>query len=104
LSQNCQTVLTVPGLYSFSLWSGVPPAEDRRINIWPYLWPDEVQKTELRSLRRQNQGCVLVSGDVYGFLKRFAVSPSNDELLSEIQRTMNRIYTVQDITLYRSLP
>ena len=103
LSQNCQTVLTVPGLYSFSLWSGVPPAEDRRINIWPYLWPDEVQKTELRSLRRQNQGCVLVSGDVYGFLKRFAVSPSNDELLSEIQRTMNRIYTVQDITLYRSL-
>lgn len=104
LTENCQTVLTIPGLYSFSLWSGVPPVEEKRINIWPFLWPDEVRKNELRNLRHRSQGCVLVSRDVFRFFKQFAVSPGNDELLSEIQRTMSPIYTLQDVTLYRFLP
>jgi hypothetical protein len=91
----------VPGLYSFSLWSGVPPFEEKR---WPFLWPDEVQKNELRKLRQQRQGCVLVSQNAYHFFKHIGGSQRNEPLLPEIQRTMTPVYTVQDVTLYRFSP
>ena len=101
LRENCQTVLTVPGLYSFSLWSGVSPFEEKRFNSWPFLWPDEVQKNELRTLRQQRQGCVLVSQEAYRFFKHFGSSQHSDEqLLAEIKQTMRPIYTVQDVTVY----
>jgi hypothetical protein len=104
ITQNCQTVLMVPGLYSFSIWSGVPPFEEKRINSWPFLWPEDVRNNELRKLRDQPQGCVLVSKDAYKFFKHFGGSQRTDEpLLPEIQQTMKPIYSVQDVTLYRFL-
>ena len=102
LRRDCGVVQLVPGLYSYSLWSGVPPVEQKQINTWPFLWPDEVQKNELPKLRQQNRGCVLVSWEWYGFFKRIAVSPGNDALLSEIQRTMRPIFAFQDLTLFDS--
>jgi hypothetical protein len=102
LSRNCRTVLTLPGLYSFSIWSGVPPVEDKRINGWPFLWPEEVEKEALPKVRGTAQGCVLVDRKEYEFFKSLAVLKGHDELLTEIQRTMVPIYSVQDLTLYRS--
>jgi hypothetical protein len=102
LRRNCRVVLLVPGLYSYSLWSGVPPIEQKPINSWPFLWPDEVQKNELSKLRQQNRGCVLVSRDWYRFYRGFAVSPGNDGLLFEIRRTMKPIFAFQDLTLFDS--
>src|SRR5215471_13742202 len=102
LRRNCRVVLLVPGLYSYSLWSGVPPIEQKQINNWPFLWPDEVQKNEMPKLRQQNRGCVLVSLYAYGFYKKKAVSPGNDRLLSEIRRTMRSIFALQDLTLFDS--
>lgn len=102
LNQNCETVLTIPGLYSFTLWSGVPAADDKRFNSWPFLWPDEVENKELPKLRQSDRGCVLTSEGVYRFFKRVAVTPGNDELLSNVRQTMTPIATVQDLTLYRA--
>jgi hypothetical protein len=102
LSQNCRTVLEIPGMYSFSLWSGVPSIEEQPINTWPFLWPDKIQKNELPKLRQQSQGCVLVSSDTYQFFKEMAVSPGNDELLREVEQTMVPIFAIQDLTLYQS--
>lgn len=100
LSRHCRTVLTIPGLYSYSLWSGVPPAEEKRINSWPFLWPQEVQKNELPKLRQQSGGCVLVDRDVYQFFRQYATSGGGDELLSEVERTMRPVFTSQGLTLY----
>ncbi len=102
LRSNCRTVLTIPGMYSFSLWSGVPPSEERRINSGLFLWPNEILHNELPKVRNQNQGCVLVSKDLYSLFKLLAVSKGNDELPSEVVRTMKPIYEFQDLTLYRS--
>jgi hypothetical protein len=102
LRRNCGAVLTVPGMYSYSIWSGVPPFEERRINSWPFLWPNEALQHDLPRLREQNQGCVLVNAKEYRFFKNIAVSRGNDELLSEIRRTMIPIFTVGDITLYKA--
>jgi hypothetical protein len=102
LRRDCRVVLLVPGIYSYSLWSGVPPIEQKQINSWPFLWPDEVQKNELSKLRQRNQGCVLVSRDWYRFYRGIAVSPGNDGLLLEIQRTMKPIFAFQDLTLFDS--
>jgi hypothetical protein len=104
LNQNCKTVLVIPGLYSFSVWSGVPPIEDKRFNTWPFLWPDEVEKNELPKLRRSDRGCVLTSEKTYRFFENLAVKPGNDELLSNVRQTMTPIGTVQDFTLYRASP
>lgn len=101
LRQNCETVLTLPGLYSFPIWSGVPPAENKRFNTWPFLWPDEVQNNELPNLQGKARGCVLVSQDVYEFFRGYAVSPGTDALLKEIRHTMRPIAAIQDLTLYR---
>ena len=37
LEQNCQTVLMIPGVYSFSLWSGVPAAEEIKLKYLAIL-------------------------------------------------------------------
>jgi hypothetical protein len=102
LRRDCHVVLLVPGLYSYSLWSGVPPIEQKQVNSWPALWPDEIRKNVLPKLRQQNRGCVLVDRDMYEFFKTKAVSPGNDGLLSEIQRTMRPIFALQDLALFDS--
>ena len=102
LRQHCRVVLTIPGMYSYSIWSGVPPAEAKRINSWPFMWPDEVLKVDLPKLQQQDRGCVLVDQSVYQFFKDIAVSRGNDEILSEVQRTMSPIYKFGDITIYQA--
>jgi hypothetical protein len=102
LNQNCNTVLMIPGMYSFSLWSRVQPIEEKRFNTWPFLWPDEVENIEIPKLRQSDRGCVLISDNAYLFFKHFAVTKGNDELLSNVRQTMTPIATVQDLTLYRA--
>jgi hypothetical protein len=104
LAQNCHAVLIVPGLYSFALWSGVEETEEKKINSWPFLWPDEVEKHELPDLRHQSGGCVLVIPSVYSFFRYLAVSPGNHDLPSEIQRTMIPVTVGPNFTLYRYPP
>ena len=103
IKQYCEVVLTTPGMYSYSIWSGVPPAEEKRINAWPFLWPEEILRKDLPKLREHDGGCVLVNEAEYRFFKHIAVSTGNDELLPEIQRTMTPIFTFQDITLYKAV-
>jgi len=101
LKDNCDTVLTVPGLYSFSLWSGVPPVEQKRFNSWVFLWPEEVQNTELPRLRQAHRGCALVSQELYTFFRNFARLPRY-EFIMELRQTMRPAMHVQDLTLYRT--
>ena len=103
LKQHCSVVLTIPGMYSYSIWSGVPPAEAKRINSWPFMWPAEVLNEDLPKLQQQDRGCVLVDRSEYQFFKKIAVSQRNDEILSEVQRTMNPLFTFENITLYQSV-
>jgi hypothetical protein len=93
--------LTVPGLYSFAVWSGVEPAEEKRFNTWLHLWPDEVRRNVLPKLRQQKRGCVLVGKAAYQFERTIAISP-NDELLMDVKREMTPIFMLQGFTLYRS--
>lgn len=104
LNQNCKTVLTIPGMYSLSLWSGVPPIEEKRFDTWPFLWPDQVEREVLPKLRRSDGGCVLISESTYCFFEHLAVKPGNDELLTDVRQTMTPIASVQDFTLYRASP
>jgi hypothetical protein len=103
LKQHCRAVLTIPGMYSYSIWSGVPPAEEKRINSWPFMWPEEVLRVDLPKLREQDGGCVLVDRKEYQFFKNIAVSQGHDEILSEVQRTMSPLFTAGDITVYENV-
>jgi hypothetical protein len=88
-------------MYSYSIWSGVQPIEEKRINAWPFLFAEEVQKRDLPNLRQQDRGCVLVNYSEYGFFKSIAVSPGDERILTEVQRTMSPVAGFQDIVLYR---
>ena len=101
VNRDCKTVLMIPGIYSISLWSGVPPAEEKRFNTWPFLWPAEVENKELPDLRQSDRGCVLTSDSTYLFFKHFAVTKGNDELLSDVRNTMTPIASVQDFKIYQ---
>jgi hypothetical protein len=103
LRQHCRVVLTIPGMYSYSLWSGVPPADAKRINSWPFMWPEEALSSDLPKLRQTEGGCVFVDRKEYEFFKSIAVSKGHDEILSEVQRTMSPVFTFENITLYKSV-
>lgn len=66
----------------------IPLAETQRLNFWPFLFSKETDIRELDQVRRQNQGCVLVSENMYRFFRGLAVSPNAEEMLDEIRRTM----------------
>ena len=100
LARNCQSVLMMPGLYSLSLWSGVPPFESKRFNSWTFMWPEDVQKHEMHDIRQNSRNCVLVDENAYKFFREFAISKGTDELLTEIRQTMSPIAAVEDITIY----
>jgi hypothetical protein len=102
LKNHCRRVMMIPGLYSFSVWSGVPPAETRQIDTWPFYWAKEVQRDELPKLRQENQSCVLISSDMYTFWKNMAINKGDDALLSEVRGTMTPFFEMDDITLYRA--
>jgi len=86
-------------MFSYSMWNEVPPVEEKRINTWPFLWPEEDLRKDLPKLRELGCGCVLVSERKYQVFRNIAVSPGNDAVLSEIQRTMSPISKFEDITL-----
>jgi len=94
MRKNCQTVLSLPGLYSFAIWSGVTPKERRRINSWPFLFGDDAIAKELRDSKSGD--CVLVSEITYDLFRMLARFPSSDELLPSIPRTMTAIVSTED--------
>jgi hypothetical protein len=101
IKDNCDSVLTFPGLYSLSIWSGVPPIEEKRISGWPFMFPAEIGERQLRRARQQTGACMVVSQSAYQLFREFATSTSSDALLAEITRATTSIATVQDITLYQ---
>jgi hypothetical protein len=101
IKDNCRSVLTFPGLYSLSIWSGVPPVEEKRISGWPFMFPAEIGERQLRRARQQTGACMVVSRSAYQLFRAFAASPRDDALLREITGVSTSIATVQDITLYQ---
>jgi hypothetical protein len=98
ISQNCRELLSVPRMPSYSLWSMVPMAEPK----WITSGPEDIREEEVREIREHEGGCVLVSQDTYLFWRKIKGSTDSDRLVSEIERTMNSISSVQELTLYRS--
>ena len=98
ISRNCREVLTVPRMPSFSLWSEVPMVEPKRIASGP----QDIREEEVREVREHEGGCVLVSQNTYLFWREMRVTTDADRLLPEIEKTMNSISSVEDLTLYRS--
>jgi hypothetical protein len=98
ISRNCREVLTVPRMPSFSLWSKVPIVEPKRITSGP----DDIREEEVREVREHEGGCVLVSQNTYLFWHEMRGPKDTDRLLPEIDRMMNPISSVQNLTLYRS--
>jgi len=93
IRRNCREVLTVPRMPSFSLWSEVPMVEFRRIASGP----EDVREEEVRELREHEGGCVLVSPNTYLFWREIRGATDADQLLPEIERTMNSISSVPDV-------
>jgi hypothetical protein len=93
ISRNCQEVLTVPRMPSFSLWSEVPMVEPKRITSGP----EDVREEEVRKVREHEGGCVLVSPNTYLFWREIRGDTNADRLLPEIEKTMNSISSVPDV-------
>jgi hypothetical protein len=98
MSRNCREVLTVPRMPSFSIWSEVPMVEPKRITSAP----DDIREEEVREVREHEGGCVLVSQNTYLFWHEMRGSTETDRLLPQIDRMMNPISSVRNLTLYRS--
>jgi hypothetical protein len=97
ISRDCREVLTVPRMPSFSLWSDVPMVEPK----WITSGPEDIREEEVREIREHEGGCVLVSPRTYQFWRKFTAATDADRLLPEIEKTMNSISSVPDLTLYR---
>ncbi len=78
----------------------VPPFETRRINSWPFFWQEEFHRPSSRNCARWMED-VLLSTKGYRFFPKSCGLPGDDALVTEIQQTMEPLFTVQDLTLYR---
>jgi hypothetical protein len=88
IRRNCQEVLTVPRMPSFSLWSEVQMVEPKRITSG--------SEEDVREVREHEGRCVLVSPNAYLFWSQLRDATNPDRLLPEIERTMNSISSVPD--------
>jgi hypothetical protein len=78
---------------------------------WIIFRPTDIREVDVRELREREGGCVLVSQNTYQFWREMRVANDADQLLPEIERTMNSIWSVQTpattklrsgyLTLYR---
>jgi hypothetical protein len=61
LRQHCKTFVSLPGLDSFYLWSGLRPPTDYNAGDWTYLFDDGMQQKIVDRVSRIPQLCALRS-------------------------------------------
>jgi hypothetical protein len=61
ISANCDVLFSMPGMYSFNFWSGVPTPNGFNHNAWVTHFSLEQQRPILAALRANPRSCVLYS-------------------------------------------
>jgi hypothetical protein len=58
---SCGRLLTLPGLYSFNAWSGVPPPTHQNVTAWQVLLPPEERTAIWSALDASPAPCLIVN-------------------------------------------
>jgi hypothetical protein len=65
--QNCQTLLTVPGMNSFHLWSGVKPPTGENLTHWFIVLDSKRQQKVVDAIRNTPGLCILRNAAIIDF-------------------------------------
>lgn len=66
---NCDVLFTLPGMYSFNFWSGVPAPDDSNVPSWILLLDSGQQQRILKILQDHPHACVIYKPDLLVFLR-----------------------------------
>jgi len=61
---NCGLLFSMPGMFSFNLWSGVPSPNGSNVTFWTRLFSPERQKQILDILQSNPRACVLYNKEL----------------------------------------
>jgi hypothetical protein len=64
INTSCGTLVTIPGLFSFHLWTGKPSPLGLDHQVWMSLLDDASQNAAVREIERDPQACVVYRQDV----------------------------------------
>ncbi len=68
-------VFSLPGMFSFNLWSGLPTPTLTNVTHWFSLLDDAQQQAIIRSLENHPRACVIVQKDHLEFLRQHQLTP-----------------------------
>ena len=58
---NCRTLVTLPGLYSLHLWSGIPPVTGKNVTAWMTLLTESEQQVIWRAVDSAERPCAILN-------------------------------------------
>ncbi|MDB6169798.1 MAG: hypothetical protein JWM88_2662 [Verrucomicrobia bacterium] len=81
-------LFSLPGMFSFNLWSGLPPPTLTNVTHWFSLLDDEQQHAIIRSLQSHPRACVIVQAPHLDFLRQRDLTPGGplyDYIMAEFE-------------------
>jgi hypothetical protein len=76
IRRNCDTLITLPGMNSLHLWSGVEPPTGLNATAWMYLFDDAEQRRIVAALERARRPCLVRNEPLIEFWSRGRELPS----------------------------
>ncbi len=76
IRRRCGTLVTLPGMLSLNLWSGVRPPTAMNATSWMYLFDDERQQRIVRALERAPRPCLVRNRGQVDFWRQGRPLPS----------------------------
>jgi hypothetical protein len=74
VSVSCSALYSMPGMFSFNFWSGVPSPTSLNLGHWMALFDEQTQRQVVHALEGQQKACVLVNHQIVRFWTRQDVS------------------------------
>lgn len=93
---HADVLFSLPGMFSFNLWSGVPPPTHANVTHWFTLLDEAQQASIKRNLESNPRACVIVQRAHLEFLHDHRLTPKGP-LYEFIKREFESAFTVGDV-------
>ena len=93
---HADMLFSLPGMFSFNLWSGLPAPTLANVTHWFSLLDDRRQEDVIRALEAHPRACVIVQREHVEFLRRQGGLAPSGPLYDYVTRTFQPAFVIDD--------